>query len=145
MTRPKKFKCDSCIRYSKKPLWGHRQCSAHRPCCKEANGWNPRECPSCNKHLSVLDLVSDSARRDSIGQLRKMLECTKRSKADQGNAHWQFKQLLDNLVQAYDIRRDNQSSPISPREESTTPASESSMIREGMVSPIPEYNSSSVC
>ena len=141
MARPKKFKCDSCIRYSKKPLWGHRQCSAHRPCCKEANGWNPRECPSCTKHLSVLDLASDSTRRDSIGHLRKMLERTKRSKADQGNAHWQFQQLLDNLVQAYDIRRDNQSGPISPREESITPASEARMIREDIASPISEYNS----
>ena len=79
-----------------------------------------------------------------MGQLRKMLERTKRSKADQGNAHWQFQQLLDNLVQAYDIRRDNQSSPISPREESTTPASELRMIREDIVSPISEYNYNSV-
>ena len=122
MKRPVKFKCDSCIRYENKPLWGHNKCSAHRACCQENDSWRPSACTTCETKLSLLELASNEARKSSIEELIGMLKRTQASKAKRGINNWSYQTTMNDIINIFNIGGDMQNKASTCREEGFTPA-----------------------
>ena len=136
MKRPVKFKCDSCIRYENKPLWGHNKCSAHRACCQKNDSWRPSSCTTCETKLSLLELASNEARKSSIEELIGMLKPTQASKAKRGIDNWSYQTIMNDFINLFSIGGDMQNKASTYREEGFTPASETRAMRNHSLTPM---------
>ena len=87
------FICESCVRYMKHPVWGHRKCTAHRTCAGPLH-WDPWECNDCHTQRDVLEIMTVQGITDSFVNLEKFLRHTRKWKAaKENNPHWDS--LLD--------------------------------------------------
>ena len=132
------YKCDSCIRYSKVPLWGHNMCSYHRACTKNTLHWQPENCQICMTQLDRLELMSEGARDQSIAELRRMLMRTQASKANRNISNWSYQQILKKYIGGYESQTSanssNHNTPEENREDNYTPFSEARMVSGPMSS-----------
>ena len=77
------------------PIWGHFQCSHHRPCSTE-QGWTPVECNICLHMRHLMKTMDLTNRKKSLYQLLEMLRCSQAKFKNMGSIQpdkiWEFEQ-----------------------------------------------------
>ena len=96
------FKCESCARYQSHPVWGHKNCSAHRECAGQFH-WEPWHCLDCNIQRDILEYMSNQGIQGSFVSMNKLLERTQQWKATKTAVRdWYFSQIIQEFMIGYE-------------------------------------------